>query len=357
MLRNLNIRKKLNLLQAYRGIAALLVVMFHLSHLSIERLKQVIFFNVFQAGWSGVDYFFVLSGFIMLYVNRDILGDKHYVKSFLVKRIIRIYPIYWIVTVMVLGFFLLIPSLSAGKNFNIPYIAKSLLLLPQDVIPIIEASWTLNYEIFFYLLFSLGIWLKPKYSFPLLSTWLIVVILRYIKILEFSDGAILNLVFGKLNIEFIFGCLAGYITIKFQRQISKYRWTLFGIANLGYVYLTVFLVTNNIEKMNMDGVSTFGVLSGVLVLSSASIDLNDKLKIPESLIYLGDASYSIYLTHGPLLSAATKILEKMNLEKYFDNIFAPSLLASIAIVIGCIFHSFIEKPLIIILKENISKLN
>jgi peptidoglycan/LPS O-acetylase OafA/YrhL len=58
--------KKLNLLQVYRGIAAVLVVMFHLNYMSVPRLNQVTFLNLFQAGWSGVDYFFVLSGFIMV---------------------------------------------------------------------------------------------------------------------------------------------------------------------------------------------------------------------------------------------------------------------------------------------------
>ena len=51
--------KKLNLLQVYRGIAAILVVMVHLTIKSAENLNQVTFFNLFQAGWSGVDYFFV----------------------------------------------------------------------------------------------------------------------------------------------------------------------------------------------------------------------------------------------------------------------------------------------------------
>ncbi|WP_293129401.1 hypothetical protein [Microcoleus sp. bin38.metabat.b11b12b14.051] len=68
MTKSSNAHKKLNLLQVYRGIAALLVVMFHINQMSTERLNQVTFFNLFQAGWSGVDYFFVLSGFIMVYV-------------------------------------------------------------------------------------------------------------------------------------------------------------------------------------------------------------------------------------------------------------------------------------------------
>ena len=90
--------KKLNLLQVYRGIAAVLVVMFHLTDMSAQRLNQVTFFNLFQAGWSGVDYFFVLSGFIMVYVHRSAIGKKDHLKSFLVKRAVRIYPIYWIIT-------------------------------------------------------------------------------------------------------------------------------------------------------------------------------------------------------------------------------------------------------------------
>jgi len=81
-------------LQVYRGIAALLGVMFHLNEMSAQRLNQVTFFNLFQAGWSGVGYFFVWSGLIVVYVHRSAIGKKDQLKSFLVKRAVRIYPIY-----------------------------------------------------------------------------------------------------------------------------------------------------------------------------------------------------------------------------------------------------------------------
>lgn len=343
--------KKLNLLQVYRGIAALLVVMFHLNKMSAERLNQVAFFNLFQAGWSGVDYFFVLSGFIMVYVHRSAIGKKDHLKSFLVKRCVRIYPIYWIITLTVVCFFLVIPGFANTKDLDLGHLIVSLLLIPQNDKPILDVGWTLIYEIYFYVLFSIAIWLKPKHSAPLLSAWLFVTILHLCKFVKFPDSFfLLNLVFGNMNLEFVLGCLAAYIVIKYNNKIGKYRWILFGIANLGYVILGMLVAWRNIE---FERITTFGVLAALLIIAASSIDLKDSPKIPYLLIFLGDASYSIFLTHGPLISATTKILQKANLGKYFDGFFSPALLALFAVVFGCIFYSFIEKPLTIYLRKNI----
>ncbi|MEG3975966.1 acyltransferase [Microcoleus sp. herbarium8] len=344
--------KKLNLLQVYRGIAALLVVLFHLNDMSLDRLKKDTFFNLFESGWSGVDYFFVLSGFIMVYVHRSAIGNKDQLKSFLVKRAVRIYPIYWIVTLIVLVFFLVIPGFANNQDLGFGKIITSLLLLPNQNLPILNVGWTLIYELYFYFLFSIAIWLKPKHSVPILSTLLFVTILHYLKIVEFDGGYafLLNLVFGDMNLEFVLGCLAGYIVIKFASKISKNRWILFGAANLGYVVLLVIFATT---KLEVDRISTFGVLATLLIIGSASIDLKDSPKVPQILTYLGDASYSIFLLHGPLISATTKVLQKANLGKYFDSFFAPALLGLITVVVGCIFYSLIEKPLTVFLRKNI----
>ncbi|MEG3896745.1 MULTISPECIES: acyltransferase [unclassified Microcoleus] len=343
--------KKLNLLQVYRGIGAVLVVMFHLNQMSAERLNQVTFFNLFQAGWSGVDYFFVLSGFIMVYVHRSAIGKKDQLKSFLVKRTVRIYPIYWIITLTVLAFFLVVPGFANNKDLSIQHIFLSLLLLPQNDKPILDVGWTLIYELFFYLLFSIAIWFKPKYSVPILSTWLFLTVLHYLKIVDFGrDGFLLNIVFGNMNLEFVLGCLAGYTVIKFGSKISKNRWILFGVANLGYLALLIFAAANNIE---IERISTFGVLAALLIVGSASIDLNDSPKVPKFLTYLGDASYSIFLIHSPIVSAITKVLQKANLGKYYDGFFAPALVALITVIAGCIFYSLIEKPLTVYLRKNV----
>ena len=160
----------------------------------------------------------------------------------------------------------------------------------------------------------------------------------------------LNLVFGNMNLEFVLGCLAAYIVIKYNNKLGKYRWILFGIANLGYVILLMLLAWRNI---GFGPIISFGVVSALLIIAATSIDLKDSPKIPYLLIFLGDASYSIFLTHGPLISASTKIVQKANLGKYFDGFFAPTLVALFAVVFGCIFYSLIEKPLTVFLRKNI----
>src|SRR4028118_1508972 len=343
--------KKLNLLQAYRGIAALLVVMVHITITSADLLNQLTFLNLFRAGWSGVDYFFVLSGFIMVYVHRSAIGKKDQLKSFLVKRALRIYPIYWIITLTLLCFFIVIPGFANNQDLGLGYVIGSLLLIPQNEWPILLVGWTLIYELYFDFLFSIAIWLKPKHSVPILSTWLFVTILHFWKIVTFPNSFVwLALVFGGMNLEFVLGCMAGYIVIKYNNKIGKYRWILFGIANLGYVILGILIAWRNIELRR---VPTFGVLAAMLIIAATSIDLKDSPKIPYLLIFLGDASYSIFLTHSPLMLAITKILQKANLGKYFDGFFAPALLAVFAVVFGCIFYFLIEKPLTVFLRQNI----
>ncbi|MCC3410783.1 MAG: acyltransferase [Microcoleus sp. PH2017_29_MFU_D_A] len=351
MTKSSNPHKKLNLLQVYRGIGALLVVMFHVNQMSTERLNQVTFFNLFQAGWSGVDYFFVLSGFIMVYVHRSAIGKKDQLKSFLVKRCVRIYPIYWIITLTVVFFFLLIPGFANAQDLSLDKIILSLLLIPQYGKPILDVGWTLVYEIYFYVLFSIAIWLKPKQSVPLLSAWLFVTFLHFSKVVTFPDAFfLLNLVFGNMNLEFVLGGLAAYIVLKYNNKITNYRWILFGIANLGYVILGLFVAWGNIE---FDRIKTFAVLAAILIVAATSIDLKDSPRLPYLLIFLGDASYSIFLLHSPVISATTKIVQKANLGKYFDGFFAPAMVALFAVVVGCIFYSFIEKPLTVYLRKNI----
>ncbi len=85
------------------------------------------------------------------------------------------------------------------------------------------------------------------------------------------------------------------------------------IGNRQFRIAIALLVIYATTKIEVDRISIFGVLAALLIIDLASIDINNSPKIPQIWTYLGDASYSIFLTHGPLISATTKILQKANL--------------------------------------------
>ena len=100
-------------LQVYRGFAAILVVLYHASHNLSGYFNSTALSDFFAFGHAGVSFFFVLSGFIIFEIHRGDIGRPQQVKSYLYKRITRIYPAYWLVTLALVPAWLLVPSISS----------------------------------------------------------------------------------------------------------------------------------------------------------------------------------------------------------------------------------------------------
>ena len=125
---------KIDSIQLLRFLAALAVIGVHLP--------------LINAGGFGVDIFFFISGFIISYVT--IRGRDH----FLLKRIIRVVPIYWLLTFGVFGLAAIAPTLLNNTTADLVHLAKSLFFVPFDkngsgLFPVLFVGWTLNYEMFF----------------------------------------------------------------------------------------------------------------------------------------------------------------------------------------------------------------
>ena len=150
-------------IQYLRGIAAVLVVLHH----ALDQFPAFgAVFGNFSAGQAGVDIFFVISGFVMTYTE----GVHHYTRGeFLIRRAIRIIPIYWTLTLLTAVLLLLGQALTRHSQFSIPHLLGSLLFVPMynpgassQITPMLKLGWTLNYEVFFYLAFALFIaWRRP----------------------------------------------------------------------------------------------------------------------------------------------------------------------------------------------------
>ncbi len=341
-------KHKLNLLQAFRGLAALLVVLAHGDLIFNEVIHRDFLFKIFNFGGSGVDVFFVLSGFIISYVHRQDIGHPVRVNDFLRKRFVRIYPIYWLILTLKL-------VTSSGSGLSANYysfweVVKAYLLFPQDRVLLssnfLGVSWTLSYEIFFYLAFSLLICLKPKFYIPIIVTWLLAIFVNIGLHLTF-DGVVWQFLFSILHLEFVMGFLAAYLVSKYRINCPSY------LLNFGLFLYTLSAINTIYHLLPISYVIAYGIPSTIIIMSGAALEMTKVVMVPQFLLLLGNASYSIYLMHGFVINNLTKIAIKLRIIDFFTqntllfSLFA-ILNACLAVVVGCMIYHYVEKPLLVV---------
>ncbi|MEH2068462.1 MAG: acyltransferase [Nostoc sp.] len=350
--------KKLNLLQVYRGIAAILVVLCHANHILTREFNKNTLLQIFHFGWIGVDFFFVLSGFIIFYIHQYDIGKPNKLKSFIVKRFIRIYPLYWIILASKILVSIFTSSKDTISQPGADEIIKAFLLIPQDrsilETNFIGVSWTLSYEIFFYCLFATLILLNTKICKAVIFIWIVGIILSFLNILPIGKNFILMFIFDEHNLEFVLGCLAAYIISKFKFQFKR----LLIYASIFILILSV--INTKYGEYDVSGISSliaYGIPFTFLIIGSVYLEMSSKINVPLILIYIGDASYSIYLTHGFFLNNISKFTSKLTKYNILSNYTSDNIIALItvvmAVVMGCFVHTYLEKLLIANLKNKV----
>lgn len=326
----------------------MLVVLYHLVSAGEKYFSKKPFQGIFEFGWVGVDFFFVLSGFIIMFIHyRDIISKGNWI-NFLKKRAIRIYPIYWIVATLTFIIYVFIAhgNIRDELMFNLYssdswiYLLKQYLLIYQQPY-MVSVAWSLTYEIFFYLIFAVCIFCGWRISKYITLLWVVAIALKSIT----NSSLLSSFIFSSANYEFLLGCLVGYLFYKKYFISLTNAMILFGIVvSLFVFYLEYFDINSNliISKLFL------GLLSAIIIWVSASIDYNntynrEKIKL---LIIIGDSSYSLYLIHSIVLSTLCRFFAKFNFYPEYVSINSDLLFLIIfitTVVIGLIFHFFIEK--------------
>ncbi len=337
-------------LQAYRGFAAILVLLYHTNAIIpkyYESVDQIQFFNF---GFAGVHFFFVLSGFIVFHVHKADIGNFLSAKKYIVKRIIRIYPLYWIVTLSLLPFWIIVPTFGQHYHHDIWSLIKSLLLFPQEHNPHLSVAWSLCYEVLFYFIFISLLVSKKIGSFTIAAWQLLIVVLIFIRLpIELP----MSFIFDSINLLFGFGILAA---ISSKNLPDKLKPWAFSIGNLLFVSIGIrysYFVPN--EHYTLAPNLLFGAASFLIVVSCRSTGLEKLFKENKFFAIVGDASYSIYLVHFPALSLLCKIFKMTNAENLslFSYLIFPTL-AFIAFCLGVAFHKLVEVPVLNILRDKYS---
>jgi exopolysaccharide production protein ExoZ len=303
-------RQKLNSVQALRATAVLLVVWTHsiIAAGYHSSSRQAGFYFLRSFGACGLDIFFVISGFIVSLVAARAVGQGNgSAGKFLLRRATRIFPLYWILTAVVvlegeLGRY-------AIEWHRVPWL-PTVLLLPGRQYPvpplILSLGWSLLFEIYFYLVLAVWMHWTPR---------------RVIRntVLFLAGMVAAGAVFGlqapvrvvwcnPILLEFVFGCLIAQAYVRFgtHRRVGLLL-TALGAALL---IATVFTGYGNASEASsilagLDGwlrVEVWGVPTALLVLGGVLWSPAMRSGPARFLIFLGDASYSIYLCTNPARS-------------------------------------------------------
>ncbi|MDQ0155381.1 acyltransferase family protein [Robertmurraya andreesenii] len=338
-------RKQLNLIQFSRVIVPLFVMLLHADAFMVNYFGNGFPFllNVQKSG--GVYYFFALSGFMMYYLYHKDFGNPRIISKFLYGRWIRIYPFYWILTLSVLPFTSILLGLGTGQNKEMGTIITSLLLMPYEIEPILPPAWSLVYTVFYYLMFSLLFLTHRLFSKALLFVWGFFSLLFGLQILS-SSVFIVNFLFNFNNLIFLSGIICGYMVTQFRFPTSlSVLSVIFGILGFPLSWLNTQYGYVNIDLQYS---TTFSSI--ILILGFASIDLQKEIKLPRLAHFLGNASFSIYLTQFSCMSLISNLFGSSPIRE-LPNILLASILILSSIIIGSMFHVLIEKPIHSALKK------
>lgn len=277
--------------------------------------------NFFHVGSSGVDLFFIISGYIIVYITENRKPSPRY---FIVSRVERVYPTYLIVTLAALCVYIVAPSMINASGDT--SLIMSFFYIPiEDHLMLVQVGWTLIYEMFFYFIFFLSMIINFKNRIAICSIFIVIIALTFNKFEIYQ----LKYLSNTIIVEFIYGMLSFHII----KKINNIKLSLFMIA-LGLISLYIYRDTFS------DRFIYYGIPMLLLFMGVVSIEVNNKVKIESKLLkLLGDASYSIYLTHLFSIGIAFLIFRKLNIEPILF-VLTSILLSAIG---GVIYYLIIEK--------------
>jgi len=336
-------KKVINSIQFLRGFAAFVVVFYHIGGYIKKNFPVDFLGDFFGFGFAGVDLFFVISGFIIHFTSKQYFGKPDYLLEYLKKRFFRVFPIYWLVmtSLFLLGWlmsnFLHKEVLSTAYPHTFSAYFQTYFLIPFHF-AINPVTWTLSYELFFYVCFAILILSKRLWIIPvailLISIWNMIVGNSF-------NNKYYDFIFSGYNLEFFFG----FIICKYYEQFKLSNL----IASLLLIIAIIIIVIFGFEISDFDywqRVLVFGFPSGFILISLLNLEANATIIVPKFTILLGDASYVLYLIHFPMLLLLNKMPSILGSTlSATQTVFYNYVIGILILLVSILIHKMIEKPL------------
>jgi exopolysaccharide production protein ExoZ len=323
-------------IQAGRAFAALSVAAYHLSITmgDVRYGGEPVFKNLTANGNLGVDFFFVLSGFIILFAHHTDIGKPANIPSYILKRTIRLYPIYLLYTIIISILVLLGIGSIKLPNTVIGWLSAIFLMRFSSESPPLEAAWTLFHEIMFYAIFSILIW-NRRTGILALGAWGLLCLALY-QYPGTTERTALNVYTSAYNLNFLFG-MAAYALYK-REDFGPYTVTIGIMATASGVALAY----SDSEHYRL----VFAVGCAILMGGLTAIEKCRNLYVPAFLILIGDASYTIYLTHSAMQGMLLKTAVRLGIMEIADPHFIYIIIIIITTFAGCAAYKIVEAPLL-----------
>ena len=331
-------------IQALRAVAALVVVYGHLVNL-LARQHAVVSAGLERLpGAIGVDLFFVISGFVITVSADGLVGKARPAGVFLWRRVLRVVPLYWLLTagkVLLLG---VMPKLSARGAPPWWNVVTSFLFVPSmnaagEIRPVIPVGWTLNFEAFFYVLFAVALLRRGKFVRVLLPLTCAVGLLGFLRTPAWPVGTVLA---DPILFEFMAGVGIALLVKRGWMPGRAAGWMLLVAGGVGLAAIAPGVVTTANRPL------LWGLPAAMVVLGCATLEPGLKRVLPRWLLLLGSASYAIYLVQTFVLPGLGLVLARGGRLGQVAEVGLGLLVTTLA---GVGVHLLVERPVTAMLKR------
>jgi exopolysaccharide production protein ExoZ len=360
-------------LHLLRVIAALGVVYFHTTSTAGLKLD-------WDVGSRGVDVFFVISGFIIAYIGTS-KPDQ-----FFVRRLIRVVPFYWAATAVVFAVVAVKPDVFRTTTASVPHLINSLLFIPHELKPsgasisssltfiksllfdphalqgemqpTLLLGWSLNFEMFFYVLFAMALRISQKWSPVVCVGWIVAFVLA---IHGFASGNPITDFYARpIVLEFCYGIgvfyLFSWCSARKDRlaKIGALKWLLLVILVANLVAIAAFeeYFRDDAPRYLIAGIPSFFIVASALLLERIY-----GIATKNRLIYLlGESSYIIYLVHPYIVFTVLRVVVR-NASALSSPVLALLIVGLLALTsaIAIAIHVWFEKPVMAFLRDKLTE--
>ncbi len=286
----------------------------------------------------GVEFFFVLSGVVISLAHMRDIGRVYSFPSYLWKRFRRIYPIYWIVMAGWLCIYL-----GFGRNPDprsrepIVILSSALLVHIGSLDTVLTVGWTLFHEVLFYAVFAVLI-VNRRIGSGLLAAWMVGSLANGFVVFSpwFRDYW-----FSPLHLLFAYGLV---ITLLLRRGRVAFPRTLFAVGGAAFVSCVVAATWVGFTVVWLKQLA--GLSAAVMLVGVMQLERERRLRVPPWLLFLGNASYSIYLVHMLVNVVIERPLYRIATAHGLGTLFCAVVMFAAGLLVGCLCHVHIERPLL-----------